>query len=151
LHAKPSIDFISGRSIIDFHSCINEIGKRHFHWEFNACNGLQSYPHFIHNISTIFPTEFSTDLAQTPVNTGRNLKYFLLDSPIIGCNMATQSRLLTGTLTGTGRWDRRGDASSVGQKERKAAVQNVRSRSRKACLGLAATQDRVIRIKTDDA
>ena len=33
--------------------------------------------------------------------------------------MATQSRLLTGTLTGTGRWDRRGDASSADRRSGK--------------------------------
>jgi hypothetical protein len=35
--------------------------------------------------------------------------------------------LLTGILTGIGKWSRRGDASLVGRVERKAAVLNARA------------------------
>lgn len=69
-----------------------------------------------------------------PVKSAQNLKYFLLDFEFFGCNIATQSRLLTGSLTGTERWNGRGDATVREQKERKAAAWYARSRSRKAWL-----------------
>jgi hypothetical protein len=40
-----------------------------------------------------------------------NLKCFLLDLKIIRCKIASQSRLLTGILTDTKRWNGCGDAS----------------------------------------
>lgn len=40
-----------------------------------------------------------------------NLKYFLLDLKINRCKIASQSRLLTGILTDTKRWNGGGDAS----------------------------------------
>jgi hypothetical protein len=36
-----------------------------------------------------------------------------------GCKIASQSRLLTGILTGTERWDGRGDAPSEGRRSGK--------------------------------
>ncbi|HXF43406.1 MAG TPA: hypothetical protein VNK26_06670 [Pyrinomonadaceae bacterium] len=41
--------------------------------------------------------------------------------------------MLTGFLTGIGKWNRCGDARFGDGQERKAAVRNARSRSRKAC------------------
>lgn len=43
------------------------------------------------------------------MNKGQNLKYFLLDLKFNGCKIASQSRLLTGNLTDTGRWNGGGD------------------------------------------
>ena len=47
----------------------------------------------------------------------QNLKYFLLDRGKNGCRMVTQSRLLTGIMTGPGRGERSGD---VPVRERKS-------------------------------
>lgn len=41
----------------------------------------------------------------------KNLKCFLLDLKNIRCKIASQSRLLTGILTDTKRWNGGGDAS----------------------------------------
>ena len=83
--------------------------------------------------STMNPQAFPQDMHRVPVFIGQYLKYFLLDTENSGCNIATQSRLLTGNLTGTERWNGRGDAIVRGQKERNAAAWYARSRSRKAC------------------
>jgi hypothetical protein len=53
------------------------------------------------------------------MNKGPQLKYFILDIDFEGCKMVTQSRLLTGILTGIGKWDGRGDAPSADRRSGK--------------------------------
>lgn len=67
-----------------------------------------------------------------PVNTGQKLKYFLLDIKIDGCNIATQSRLLTGSLTGIGKRAERGDRPAGNTRSGKPMFMIARIRSRKA-------------------
>lgn len=53
---------------------------------------------------------YPQDFHRTPVNKGPYLKYFILDIDFCGCKIASQSRLLTGILTGIGKWNGGGDA-----------------------------------------
>ena len=65
--------------------------------------------------------------------------------------MASQSRTPTGFLTGTERWEGRGDAIFRGQQERKAAARERSEPKPKGLLEKVFGPDRVARIKTGDA
>ncbi len=75
--------------------------------EFTIILGTQIFHNFIHRAYV----RFSTTGCNNYHDFVKNLKYFLLDFKIFGCKIASQSRLLTGVLTDTKRWNGGGDAS----------------------------------------
>lgn len=93
---------------------------------------------------------FSTGRACKLLKISDLLKHFLLDLCFLARMMAYIVRLLTGGLTGTGRWNGCGDTSFDGKDSGMDLPVDARSRSRKACWKDLRIF-RVTRIKTGNA
>ena len=85
-------------------------------------------------ISTGVRKRYPQDGLTEGAGRGENLKYFLLDGVKNGCRMSTQSRLLTGIMTGSGRGERSGDAPIREWKSTETEAIYALDRSRKALL-----------------
>jgi hypothetical protein len=81
----------------------------------------------MHILSTEIYTGIYTGYPQVIAKKELHLKYFLLDTVINGCKIASLSRLLTGNLTSTGRWSSRGDTLFADRRSGKPLSRYARS------------------------